>query len=287
MGTRIFRNSMWAANVGGNTDSVLMDCPVPAECTQHNVWGELHVVNQEADPADWDEASLYALEGWVIPVPDPDTALDLQTLWDRFVPKDADVASGAFDLDPATAVVGSFYELGEPNLDALMDMSNLRSEHQWYSMKKMLSWANNRVGLVAGTPDTSIVADVHKVRSRKSIHAEYMSWSLLAMASPTAGDVDASRSTYASEALWMQTKYMDVVLEQAWMELVGLTETGAETPWTDAALAVQDLVEPEPVFVTGANTAQFSPRSYHAYCHSTFELEVPGRRQVAVISGGR
>lgn len=264
-----------------------MDCPVPAECMQHNAWGEMHLVNQEADPADWDEATLYALEGWVIPVPDPDTALDLQTLWDRFVPKDADVSAGIFDLDPATADTGPFLELGEVNIDALMDMSNLRSENQWYSRKKLLSFANNRVGIVAGTPDTSIIADVQKIRSRKTISAEYMSWSLLAIAMPAAGDVDASRSTYASEALWMQTKYMDVVLEQAWMEMVGLVEAGAETPWTEAALAVQDLVEPEPVFVVAGNTAQFNARSLHVWCTGTFELEVPGRREVATISGGR
>lgn len=287
MGTRVFRSTIWAATITGDTDKVLMDCPVPAECVQKNVWGEMHMNNVESDPLEWQEAIIYALEGWVIPVPDPDTALNLETLWDRFIPKDQEVASGAFDLDTVASAAASFYDLGEINLDAIMDMSNLRSENQWYSRKKMLTWANNRVGLVAGTPDVSTYADVHKIRARRDIPAEFMSWSLLAAAMPGQGDVDASRSTYASEGLWLQTKYIDVVLEQAWMELVGLTEAGAETPWTDAALAVQELVEPEPVYV-GAGGAEFQPTpSANFFCHGTFELEVPGRKEVSVISGGR
>lgn len=287
MGTRVFRNTTYSVNVVAESDVVIMDCPVPAECQQHNVWAEMHAWGIEADALDWDQATMYGLEAWVIPVPDPDTALDLNTLWDRFVPKDTEVASGAFDLDPATAVTGSFFDLGEVNLDAVMDMSNLRSEHQWYSRRKMLSWANSRVNLTPGTPDLYSAQDVHKIRARKTIAAEYMSWSVMAFGAPSLTDLDSSRSTYASEALWMQTKYIDVVLEQAWVELVGLTEAGAETPWTDAALAVQDLVEPEPVGGTGTDTANFANMDYHVFANATFEIEVPGRREVSVISGGR
>lgn len=286
MSTRVFRHTRYAHNVLSGADMVIADCPIPQGCSQLNVWGEVHCASIEAEALDWDEATSWGLEGWVIPVQDPDTALDLNTLFDQFVPKDTEMTPGSFELNPTT-VAASFMDYGEVNIDQIMDMGNLDPQARWYSYSKMLSWANNRVNLVAGSPDTFSVQDVHKIRSRKNMSADVMSWSVLAAGVPTGGDVDASRSTYASEALWAQTKYVDVVLEQAWMELLGLTETGAETPWTEAALAVQDLVEPEPVFVTGALTANWNPCDLHVWCQATFELRVPGRKEIGILAGSR
>lgn len=285
--TVVFRHTLAAKNFAGGVDVILGDCPLPMETSQLQVWGELHVVNREANPMEWDTATMYGTEGRVIDVADPDTALDVETLWDNRVPKDADVASGVFDLDPATTNAGGFFEVGEPNIDALMGMSDLQPNNLWWTNRKILSWANNRVGLTAGTPDTYVIADLQKIRSTKRVTAEDYCWSLFAVGMPSFGDVDAARLTYESEALWMQTKYMDVVLEQAWMELVGLTEAGAETPWTDAALAIQRFVEPEPVFATASATANFNDTSMFSWCEMTFQVEVPGRKEVGVISGGR
>lgn len=286
MSTSVFRRTVFAKTVTQNTDGVVADCPLPAECRQMNYWGRLHCVTVESDPLTWEEATEYGLEAWVIPVQDPDTALDLDTLWDQFVPKDIDVGAGLFELNP-TSTAGSFIDAGEVNVDRLMDMGNLRSEAQWYSRRKMLSWANSRVALTAGTPDVFPVQDEVLMRVKRNMDAEVMSWSLLAFGATQHTDNDTTRLTYASEALWMQTKYIDVILEQAWMELVGLTETGAETPWTDAALAVQDLVEPEPVFVTAGSLAEWSGKDWNVWCDSTFQLQVPGRREVGIISGAR
>lgn len=285
--TIAFRQTLVAKNLAGGFDVIAGDCPLPMEVAQLQVWGELHVQTREANPLEFDEATFYGTEGRVLDVADPDTALDVETLWDNRVPKDADVASGVFDLDPATTNTSGFLETGEPNIDAIMGMSDLQPDNLWWTHRKMLSWANNRVGLVAATPDTYIVADVLKIRSTKRIVAEDYCWSLFAVAQPSFGDVDATQATYESEALWMQLKYMDVVLEQAWMELVGLTEAGAETPWTDAALAIQRFVEPEPVFVSAGATANFTGGSLHVFCNMTFQVQVPGRKEMGVVSGGR
>lgn len=286
--TIAFRHTIRAHNIAGGADLVMADCPLPEGCSQLQVWGELHVVSTEADPLEWDVATIYGTEGRVVDVPDPDTNLDLQSLWDQRVPKDDEITgAAAFDLDPNTINAGPFLEAGEILVDGLLGLSDLQPNNLWWTHRKMLSFANNRVGIIAGTPDTSIIADVLKVHSTKRIMAQDMCWSLFAVAEPSFGDVDAAISTFGSEAAWMQIKYMDVILEQAWMEILGLTEAGAETPWEDAALAIQAFVEPEPVFVLAANTANFDDVALHAWMQATFQVEVPGRREIGVISGGR
>lgn len=286
--TVVFRHTLTAKQTVGNGDTVMADCPLPEGCAQSQVWAELHWVTREASPLEWDVCTILGYEGRVVDVADPDTALDLETLWDQRVPKDEEVTtSAAFDLDPSTTDSNPFLEYGEINVEGLMGLSDLQENNLWFSRRKMLSFANNRINVVAGTPDTSIIADVTKVRSTKRIEAEDMCWSLLAFGMPSFGDVDAARTTFANEAAWMQIKYMDVILEQAWMEILNLTEPGAETPWQDAALAIQEFVEPEPVFALAADVSNFNDVSGHCWCQATFQIEVPGRREIGVISGGR
>ena len=259
----------------------MADCPLPSECKQNNVWGEAHLVVDESETADVKEAGIFQGSGWVVPVTDPDTATDLNTLWDQLVPKDADVSSGGFDLDTATAVTSSFADGGEVNLDRLMDMSNLDDDKHYYRSRKMVSFANSPWGYQAGTPDQYYPAQVMPIRSKKNVSADMMSQSLVAFTTLHLTDIDASRSTYSSEKYWMQNKYVDVVLEQAWQYLVGLVEAGAETPWEDAATTIQAIVEPEPVD-TGTRLVSWAT---NITAWATFDITVPGRREVKIVSG--
>lgn len=281
MSLRIFRHTSWHVTVAVGVDSVIGDCPLPSECVQNNVWGECHVINTEADMPDIDEASMYAVQGWVLPVIDPDTATDVNALWDALVPKDADVTAGGFDLNTIGVNAAQFFEEGEINLDAIMGLSNTDPQKRWFRRKKMLSFANTGRQHIAGTPDTFYMTDLFPVRSKKNIMADMISESLLAFATPNLGDIDTARNLPGTEAIWMQLKYVDVVLEQAWMQLVGLTEAGAETPYEDAALAIQDMLEPEPI----DDATSFSGVNFVTHTNLTFDITVPGRREISVLSG--
>lgn len=285
MSTRVFRNTLYAENVANNADVVVADCPIPSECSQNNVWGECHLWSTEAEPLDWEEAMMYGAEGWVLNVPDPDTTLTLNFLWDSQVPKDRDTSN--FDIDQISATTSPFMDIGEINLENVMGLSVLQPDHQWFRRRKIMTWANNRVFPVAGTPDNAPVQDVFKIRSTKKISSELMAWSLLAIGVPQMGEIETSRNTFSTEVPWMQTKYIDVILEQAWVEMVGLTEAGAETPWTEAAAHLEELLEPDAVMTDAAGSANFVGIDLHVACQATFELQVPGRREVGVISGGR
>lgn len=238
------------------------------------------MVSDEADLPPVDEIGVAAMSGWVLPVTDPDTAVDVDTLWDQLVPKDADI-SAPFDLDIATADAAPFMEWGEVNQDRILDMSNLDDDNNWYRWRKMYSFANNPLGFIAGTPDTFYATIVQKIRSRKRIMADHFSFSLLAFTLAVMSNVDSNRTTPPSEARWMQWKYIDLVLEQAWMDMVGLTETGAETPWIDATAAVEELVEP-PIVDSGTRVGR---TDMLVSAWTTFDITVPGRREVKILSG--
>lgn len=76
-------------------------------------------------------------------------------------------------------------------------------------------------------------------------------------------------------------KYFEVVLEQAWMQLVQLVEAGAETPWEEAALLVEEVLEPT---VIEESSAAFAAIAYNVYAKMTWDVTVPGRKEIKQIS---
>lgn len=267
------------------SDLIIGDAPIPQESSQNNCWGEIHIVGRESDAKPTDEAMLWGSEGWVIQVPDPDTPLDLNTLWDRFVPKDAEMNAGTFDLDTTASVPAGFFDIGEVNMNALVGMSALPLDNKWWSSRRLISFANSPRGYVAGTPDVYIPTDIVNVRSGKKIRAAVPSYSLIAAGMPSMGDVDTSRNTPADEIQWMYLQYAEMALEQAFIQIMGNIEVGAETPWDIAALALQEFVEPE--YQEPATTSQIDNTDCHCFSQMTFDITVPGKKEFSQISGDR
>ncbi len=264
-------------------DEVMAGCLIPSECVQNNVWGEVHVISDIS--MTWEDAMLYGADGWLIPDVDPDSSEPWDEVWDKHVDKAQDVSSGGFDLDIALADTGPVWEPGEVNLARIMDMSVLQDDHQWFRRRKMVTFASSPSGyeVVAAGADKYIPVDVFKVRSRKNIMADVMSVSLFGLSLPANNAVTtAEGSTPANEKEWMQIKYLEVVLEQAWMHLVGLVEAGAETPWEDASLLIQSYLAPD---VYEANAGSFGGGGgLTAYSTMTFDITVPGRREIKQLS---
>lgn len=65
------------------------------------------------------------------------------------------------------------------------------------------------------------------------------------------------------------------------MQLMGLTEAGAETPWEEAALLVEEVLEPTVIEETAAN---FNNGAFDVYTAMTWDISVPGRRSFNTIS---
>lgn len=279
---RFFRHNLTMVDVASGSDEVVASMPMPSECVQNNVWGECQLLS-ESDIL-ISAAMLYGMDGYVLNLPDPDTQDSIDDLWDRLVDKDEAVASGAIDLDTTTEDTTPHYEAGEPSLGAIMDEHTYNDDNHWFSRRGMMSFASSPTGFnwVTGTLSTYNPRDVFKIRSRKSIFTELHSMSLLGLSVPnivTTGTVPSSPPA----GTFIQEKYLEVILEQAWMHITGIIEAGAETPWEEASAGVQELLEPAVYEDTiGAFT---NAGDLQAFTKCTFDISVPGRREFKILSG--
>lgn len=278
-----FRHMLRSNNIGGSSDEVISGCPMPAQSRLVGTWGEVHAIKGSVSVGiAIDQAAMYGCDGWVVLVEDPDTAITYGSLWNNMVPKDQDMASGAFDLDTGSDNK-PFFEPGEPTLEAILDAANVDKDSHFFKRRKLITYASMPRGFDTGaTPDSYFPMDVFPINTIPRIGVQHYSCAMLGFASPAFDDVNQlDYSTPASEAEWIQLQYLEVVLEQAWMYMVGLVEVGAETPYEDAALMIEDFLEPT---VSEETTGQFQALTYSVFTKATWGLVVPGRREFKSIS---
>lgn len=224
---------------------------------------------------------MYGAKGVVVQIDDIDTALSFDTLWDQMVPKDQELTLGGQDLSGVTDATPEF-EPGEPDVTAITDYQIFDDDMEWFKRRKLITFASHPLGFEVGTPDSYIPRDTFKIRSRRRMAVEVASAALFAISAPALDDTTATVfDTFASEAELMQVKYLEVVLEQAWMALAGLTETGAETPYEEAMALIADYLEPD---VLEETASSFVGQSWTTFTSMTFDITVPGRREVKQLS---
>lgn len=279
---RVFRHQLGQVEVSAGADEVVADMPIPSECSQNNVWGKCHVIGP--DDAFTTDVQLYGADGFLLAVPDPDTLDSVDDLWDRIVDKDDDLTAGAIDLDETAADTDNLYEAGEPSIGAVLDAHLYKDDNHWFRKRGLMSFATSPTGFQFQTSSLSTFQprDFFKVRARKRIFTEVFSMSLFGISNPNVVTFATVPNSPSSSAEWLQQKYMEVVLEQAWMTLLGLTEAGAESPWENAASLIQKILEPG-VYEDSTGAFQ-SSTSFRVFMETTWDVTVPGRREFKVLT---
>jgi len=274
---RFFRHTLGQVTVGDG-DSVIGGAAIPSDSKLNAVLGQVHI--QSLLAVSIAKAIMYGCDGRVLVHTDPDSVTGYNTMWDQQVDKDVDVSLGILDIGENTDS-NPFFEPGEPNVNQIAGMS-ISSDERFFRRRKMISFQSAPRGFIDGAPDTYWPGDVFRVNARPRIGVKDWSVAMMAVAEPAMDDVTTTAwLTPTGEAEWMQAKYMEVVLEQAWMELVGLTETGAETPWEDAALEIEEILEPTVVEVTAGS---FASDGLIVFANLSWDITVPGRRTFGALS---
>ncbi len=279
---RLFRHQLTQQYTSSGTDRIFGSMPIPSESSQNNVWGNIHVVDRFDSVVH--QVSLYGIDGFLLAVPDPDSPDSVEDLWDRLVDKDDDITLGSLDLDEATSDLSNLYEAGEPSIGAIMDAHVYKDDNHWFKRRSMMSFASSPTGFnyAAAGNSTYLARDMFKLRSRKKIYTEYFSMSLLGISVPIV-ETKSTNPNAPTQSAWLQQKYLEVVLEQAWMTILGLTESGAESPWEEAAALVQELTEPDVEEATAGAFRNDSAMSI--FSELTWDVSVPGRREIKVLTG--
>lgn len=282
MGTRMLARRTFERNIGAAADDVLSGIWLPAKTRVNSIRGyaACHVV--AAQPIG--VASMGAIEGWVLPVIDPDATSSMEVHWDTHVPKDT--AAQTLDLDTGSQDSTPFFEPGETFWESIFDIGvqpRRIYHHHWMSTAAINSLAINR------DPESPFLYEYIAGKTVRLGTGPFRvlgpSLFVFGGASPVMGSTSASEAIAAlAEEDWGQLQFIDHVLERAQLSLLGLTEATAETPWEEAAVLLRTYLDPA---ILEETAGVFLGVTWKMLGEIQIDLTVQGTMPKVMIDGGR
>lgn len=283
---RMFARRRHQQQVAGGTDAVLFGMSLPADSVVHDIKWRIDAIDAAAPGSGLKihEACMFGIEGWVLPILDPDAGVGYDTVWDTLVPKDTDTQ--VVDLDTGASDTTPFFEPGETDWTQVLDVG-LRPQ-KVYGSYPLLTAARGALSIyqysqspfdLKWVPGMSV-----NVRIKRPLRIKQPSVLLFAIGSPAMDDTTNVAETVLAENEWPRVKYIGEVLHQAMIHLFGLTEAGAETPWEEATALLQRHLEPDILEAT-ANT--YVQRTWYTFSEGMVDHSVPGELGKSAISTGR
>lgn len=281
---RVFRRTNTYRQVAAGTDVVVGHCPLPAGAQLIQTWGKLHMIASTKSTVT--RAVGYGFSGHVLPILDPDNALPVDTLWDYQVTKAVDPTTVAatigaeFDWD--TTNTTPELEPGELDLERVMGL--YRDKTEFIDPRfQLLTWANARQGAYEESGTSYTPTDFKSVRSTRRMEVDTPSYALVGVSSPSMDDQVTAESTIATPGEWAIMENLESALDDFWKIQTGLIEVGAESPYSDISLLLEDLIAP-PIF-TPVSPDLIDIVAWNAYCEMTWEIDIPRRSFGSTLAG--
>ena len=122
---------------------------------------------------------------------------------------------------------------------------------------------------------------VHTVKTRPQ-NIVVPSYLLIAVSSPLTTVTTTTFFTVGTNEEWAMLRYLGETARKMLMQLVGLTEAGAETPWEEAASLVGSLIER----VVEETAGSFTPNTWTVFTQLTAEIDIDASMYNLSLSGG-
>lgn len=281
MSTRMKARRTFQRNVVADSDDVVAGVWLPAKTKVNSVRGYASfTAGQQALGV----AVMGALEGWVLPVEDPDTAQTMEVVWDLFVPKDT--GANVLDLDTATQDTTPFFEPGEVYWESIFDIG--AQPRRLYHQHFMSTIGHNAIS-VNRDPATPFLYEYLPGKVVRfgtgPFRVDGPSLLVFGAAAPLMDVTSASAALDAlAEEDWGQLMFIDHVLERAQLSLLGLTEATAETPWEEAVVLLRTYLDP---IVLEETAGSFLGINWSVKGEMQVEVEVQGTMPKSLIDTGR
>lgn len=259
------------------TDRVILGWPLPGGCRvdQITLAVRMHTQTSVSILSAW----MYAVDGYITRL-DDDAGEPLDTIWDNRIPKaDSDLAFELADV----AVVAPFFEPGEEVSEAITEVM-VGAPEKFFERRRMLTSADNIVTFdgvsVYWGFDTfsSTVSKKYFVESNSAI--------LLAIAAPDMGsDVSNVELLPTGAAIeWVMLKYIDMIVEDMFIWILGLGTPGSGTvPYDDAETFLEGTLSR---FNMVDGSSMFNPEDLWVHGQGNAQIWVPGRVPTAVLHSG-
>lgn len=262
------------ATVAAGADSAMFSFPIPDESSLVQQQGEFKILT--VTPIDIADAVIYGIQGWILRSDTPSTDfLDHDTLWDSMVPKETDTVV-------IIAAPGSTASAAqEPGQIAVAQVFNqeIFGEKRIFSREELITLPDNPIGFVPGTPSLFHPSDKFSLIDNNEYRVHDDSGLVYGISSPdlaglTTDDdvIDVVGSGSASSSMYMM-KYINEFMDKALVDLLGLHETGAESPYEDIMDWLVTMLE-RGGEITGAGA--FTAVSWNGLGKMTAGIRVPG-----------
>lgn len=256
--------------IGGGTDGVVAVFGLPSGTVVHRCTGYIMAEGESLLTAQ--KVTAFGVEAHVLPVLDPDAATVPDTIWDALVVKDTN--ADVLDLDTAAADATPFWEPGE---------------HDWANVfevglqPRMVSHQHRYFGLGHGAifqnQDNQTPFAVEWIPGGRfevkigSFRVTQPSYLMIGCTSPSLDQTTTTLPGVVAEDEWPRMKYLQLVLEQAMIHVLGLVESGAETPWEEATLLISQQLDP---LIFESDSAFFTAGGWRSWGEINCDMSVTG-----------
>lgn len=275
---RLYPHIMAETAVADATDRVINSIAIPGRSTLRHVWMDFSLVRTvQQDVLD---GSMYGVTAYIVPMLDPDATPDVNAIWDLQIPKDDTIGPDSIDMDFSdTADATPEIEPGDPSLEELFNVASRPA--RIFQRTELITFGKQSAGFTAGTPDTFRPRDAWKAEIKQHYFVEQPSVLMFGLSAPATTSTGSVFNPSSNEE-WLQLRFMADTAKDAWKHAVGLFETGAETPYVEAAALIASFLEQFTEETTGAWIAA----AYRIFTDFRYEIEVEGELSIESISAG-
>lgn len=256
-------------SVETNTDSVISALALPAGAKLNGFNLQVSVLSTALGVK---KAAVYGLHGYVLPILDPDSPWDPDTIWDTQVPKDQAIVLGTSDVDLDTQAVNAepHVDIGQISVETMVNSTT--APVQVFDRQRVMTWANSPQGGFEDAQADFIVSDYFTTKVDKNIRVIVPSVLLLGFSSPDTLSTSTGWTVPDSDADWMRLQYAEESLHQAMVEVMEGHDPGAESPWEDALQLLGTYLEQ----AVEENAGSYSPQTFTVFTNLTGDVTVPG-----------
>lgn len=277
---RMYARRRAVREVTAGTDKVLFGISLPSDTKIGNIRARIALHGSAVRL--FTQAIAYGVEGWILPVLDPDTPVTLDVLWDQLVPKDTD--SETLDLDTGATDATPFFEPGEADWSQMLDVG-LRPQRVYQRLRMRSMGSGDAWNLSSSDVPQWIPRDTFEINISKPMRVKQPSALVFAMASPAMDDDITTQESVLAESEWGQIKYATELVERAQLDLLGIGVPGSVTMWDLATKLLQKHLEPDMVEESTAIT--FVSATYLVLVDALIDHSVVGSLETQAITTGR